>query len=89
VDFDGADDPGDLQEMRSQLVERMLAYKGQSQCIKQFDGSNDYGSICDASTDDVTCNGSASLDATNAFQWRESLQFLVPRVGSGPSGLLE
>jgi len=39
VHFDGADDPRDLQEMRSQLVEHKLAYKGQVQCIKKFDGS--------------------------------------------------
>ena len=47
VHFDGADDPRDLQEMRSQLVEHKSAYKGQLQCIKKFDGSNDYGSIFD------------------------------------------
>ena len=37
----------ETQEMRSQLVEHKLAYKGQLQCIKKFDGSNDYGSIFD------------------------------------------
>jgi hypothetical protein len=53
--------------MRSQLVEHKLAYNGQLQCIKKFDGSNDYGSIFDAFTDDIMCDGSVSSDGTNAF----------------------
>jgi hypothetical protein len=72
--------------MRSQLAEHKLAYKGQLQCIKQFDGSNDYGSIFDAFIDDVGCNGSASLDETNAFQWRESLRSRLHEPDRGQVG---
>jgi hypothetical protein len=63
--------------------EHNLAYKGQLQCIKQFDGSNDYGSSFGASADDVGYNEWASLDGTNAFYWRGSLQFWLHESDRG------